>query len=100
MKREPPEHIRIPPVVRISYKIQQGEQPAEIAASVPSRPAPVQAQKGEEHEIEAILKHRKKGKGYRFLTLIKGGPTHDDESLSKKSFVDKDGTVTQLWIEF
>ena len=67
--------IKIHPVVHVIHTILHKEQPLEIAASVQPRPEPVQAEEDEEYEVEAILKHRKRGKEYPFLTLMKGGPT-------------------------
>lgn len=43
------------------------------------RPDPVPAVEGDEYVVEAILKDRKRGKGFQFLTLMKGIPTHDPE---------------------
>ena len=100
LKLELHDHIKIHPVVHISHTIPHKEQLADIAASFQPRPEPVQAEEGEEYEVKAILKHRDRGKGCQFLTLMKGKPTHDAHWLRKKSFVDKDGTVTKLWKEY
>ena len=79
LKLELPDHIGELPVIHVSHTIPYKEQPAEIAASAQPRPEPVQAEEGEEYEVEAIVKHKKRGKGYRFLTLTKVEPTHDAE---------------------
>ena len=60
LKLELPDHVRIHPVVHVSHTIPHKEQPAEIAASVQPRPEPVQAEEGEEYEVGAIIKHRKR----------------------------------------
>ena len=88
---ELPDHIKIHPVVHVGHTIPHKEQPAEIAASVQPRPEPIQAEEGEEYEVEAVLKHMKRGRGHQFLTFMKGEPTHDAERA---------GTVMQLWKEY
>ena len=99
LKLELPDHIKIHPVVHVSHTIPHKEQPAEVAASFQSRPEPIQADEDEEYEVEAIFQHRKRGRDYQFLTFMKR-ETHDAQCLSKKSFVDKDGTVTRIWKEY
>jgi len=95
-----PSHLKIHPVVHVSHTIPFVSQPADIAHAVPPRPTPVPAIQGEEHVVDKILHHRKRGKGYQFLTLMKGAPTHDAIWQPSRDFVDKDGTVTQVWHEY
>ncbi len=64
------------------------------------RPDPVPAVGGEEYIVESILNRRKKGKGYQFLTLMKGSPTHDAEWQPSRNFIDKDGTHTDVLLEY
>ena len=45
-------------------------------------------------EVEEILAHRKKGKGYQWLSLMKGDPRHDAEWQPTRDFIDDDGTIT------
>ncbi|PXF42428.1 hypothetical protein BWQ96_07839 [Gracilariopsis chorda] len=100
LKLELPDHIKIHPIVHVSHTIPHKKQTTDIAASVQPRPEPIQTEEGEEYEVAAILKHKKRGKEFQFLTLMEGAPNHDSEWLSKKSFVDKDGTVTGVWQEY
>ena len=76
------------------------EQPEGIASIVPERPDPVPTSEGEEYVVEAILKHRKKRKGFQFLALMKGCPTHEAEWQPTKDFVDKDGTMNEKFYEY
>lgn len=43
-----------------------------------------------------ILKRGSQGRGYQFLTLIKGSSMHDAELQPAKYFVNNDGKVTQV----
>ena len=72
-------------------------QPSDIAKPVPERPARVKTIHGEEQVVDKILKHRTRGRGYQFLTLMKGAPSHDSEWQPTRDFVDEDGTVTDVW---
>ena len=79
LKLELPDHIKIHPVLHVRNTVTHKEKPAEIAVSVQSRPEPIQADEGEDYEVEDILPHRKSGRGFQFLTAMKGEPTHDDK---------------------
>ena len=61
-------------------------QPCDISAPVTPRPDPTSALEGEEYKLESILNHRKRGKGFQFLTLMKGFPTHDAGTQPTKDF--------------
>ena len=72
-------------------------QPDDIAQPVALKPAPIPTIHGEEHIVEKILNHRPRGRGYQFLTLMKGAPNHDAEWQPTSDFVDPDGTVNAVW---
>jgi hypothetical protein len=95
VKLELPAHLRIHPVVHVIHTTPQYTQPADISSPVPVRPDPVPTDLGPEYEVEAILAHRRRGRGYQFLTLMKGDPIHDAEWQPTRDFVDTDGTVTE-----
>ena len=94
---ELPEHFRIHPVIHVVHTTPFVEQPSDIAQPVVERPEPVPTVHGDEHVVEKILKHRARGRGFQFLTLMKGAPTHDAVWLPTRDFVDADGTVTDVW---
>ena len=100
VKLELPDHLKIHPVVHVSHTTPHSEQPSDIAVPIPAIPAPLPALEGQEYEVESILSHRKKGRGYQFLTLMKGSPTHDAEWQPKKDFVDKDGTMNEKFYDY
>lgn len=95
-----PAHMKIHPVIHVIHTTPYYEQPTDIALPVPPRPDPVPTFEGEEHVVEAILKHKRRGRGYLFLTLMKGAPTHEAEWQPTRDFVDKDGTVTDAWHQY
>ena len=94
-----PEHFKIHPVVHVSHTVPFVEQPREIGQAVQQRPEPIPTVQGEEYVVDKILKHRKRGRGYQVLTLMKGEPQHDAKWQPSSDFVDKDGTVTDVWLE-
>ena len=97
---ELPDHLRIHPVVNVSHTTPHNDQPDDIAAPVQRKPVPIQTPAGEEYEVASILKHKLVGRGYKFLTLMKGEPTHEAEWLGTSNFVDDDGTVTEIWQKY
>ena len=100
LRLELPAHFKIHPVVHVIHTTPCVEQPSDIAPPIPAQPEPVPGIEGNEYEVEKILAHRKKGRGYQFLTLMKGSPTHDAEWQPMKDFVDTDGTVTEVWHKY
>jgi hypothetical protein len=50
---------------------------------------------GPEYEVESIIAHRPRGRGYQFLTLLKGDPPHDTDWQPFRDFIDADGTMTE-----
>ena len=100
VRLELPEHFKIHPVVHVSHTMPFVEQPSEIAQHVQPRPEPIPTVEGKEYTVDKILNHRKRGRGYQFLTLMKGEPHHDAKWQPTSDFVDKDGTVTDVWLEY
>jgi hypothetical protein len=90
-----PEHLKIHPVVHVIHTTPHYAQPADISSPVPVLPAPVATELGPEYEVESILSHRPRGRGYQFLTLMKGDPLHDAELQPARDFIDADGTMTE-----
>jgi hypothetical protein len=62
---------------------------------LPGKPAPVPAVLGDEHEVAAIFAHRRRGRGYQFLTFLKGTGTHDAAWQPTRVFIDPDDTMAQ-----
>ena len=97
---ELPSHFKIHKVVNIMHTVPYHEQPDDIGVILPSRPDPVPTVDGEEFVVDKILQHRKRGRGFQFLTLMKGSPTHDAEWQPARDFIDKDGTMTEPFLEY
>lgn len=97
VKLQLPAHFQNHPVVHVSHTTPYVSQLVDIRADLVERLEPVPAVDRAEQYVESILKHRKRGKGYHFLTLMKGCPTHDAEWQPTSDFVDQDGTVTDVW---
>ena len=89
-KLELPSHFKIKPVVHVSHTVPFHEQPSDIAKPISPRPDPVPTVQGGAYVVEKILKHRKRGRGYQWLTLMKGTPTHEAKWQQARDFTDKD----------
>ena len=50
--------------------------------------------------VEAILKYRKKGKVFHFLTLIKDDANHDAESRPTQDFFDTDEIEKEVFYHY
>ncbi len=95
-----PCHFKIHDVLHVLHTTPYHEQPSDISAPVTKRPDPVPAVVGEEYIVESILNHRKRGKGYQFITLMKVSPTHDADWQPSRDFIDKDGTLRDVSLEY
>ena len=100
VKVELPDHVKIHDVINVMHTVPYRSQPPDIAVPVSPRPDPVPAVEGEEYHVESILKHRKRGRGFQFLTLWKGYPTHDAEWLPTKNFIGWDGSIKEKFYEY
>lgn len=67
------DHSRIHLVIHVPPTTPYVEQPGEVARNVPGRRDPILAVEGNEHLLGNFLVHRRKGNGYQFLILMKGG---------------------------
>ena len=101
VKLELPTQVKIHDVVNVVHTVPYKEQSTEISAPVVPKPDPVPGAGGEEeYHVEEILKHRKRGKGYQFITTWKGYPSHDAEWEPSRNFIEKDGTMNQKFYEY
>lgn len=93
-----PTNMRLHPVIHVSHTIPQKTQPPDISPAVTVRPEPTPDESGTLlFEVERILSHRKRGRGYQWLTLLKGAPEHEAEWQPTRDFVDGDGTLTEAF---
>lgn len=53
----------------------------------------------QEYVVDKILKRRKHGSKYHFLTLVKYEPTYDGKWQHASYFVDKDGVVNGIGLK-
>lgn len=62
----------------------------------PSEPTPIPVNENEELEfnVDWILAHRKRGKGFQWLALLDVFPTYDAQWQQPIYFTGKDGTRT------
>ena len=72
-------HVKIHDVVNVMHTTPYFEQQYEMFAPISQRPDPVPAEEGIEFVVDKISRHRKRGRGYQLLTILKGDPTHEAE---------------------
>lgn len=90
-----PTHMRAHNVVHVEHERRFHSQPTDISNNGPGPSQPFVDEHGDTVvEIGQILGHRKKGRGYQFLALPKGAPTHDACWQPLRDFVDTDNTIT------
>lgn len=73
-----PDCMKIHPVVHVSHTTPFIKKPVDIGNLLPPQPARIPVTGGElENEVDSTLGHRKRGRGYQFLTLLKGTQRHE-----------------------
>ena len=72
-----PDNVKIHDVFSIMHTLPYKEQPEEIATPLPEATDPIPVHGEDEYEVEEILSHRKRGKGFHLLTRWKGFPSHE-----------------------
>lgn len=95
-----PEHLKIHHVVYVSHTISFFEQLSDFGQSFQTRSVPIRTLKRKEHIIDKMRNHRKRGRGCKFPTLMKVEPHHDEKLQTKSDFADKDGTLSDTWLEY
>ena len=100
MKLDLHDHFKIHPVVHVIHTIPYVEHPEDISQPVLPRPEPIPTVQGEEQVVDKVLPHQKRGRGYQFLTLMKGDPDQDSIWQPTRDFVDSHGTVTDVWPKY
>lgn len=88
--------MKVSHVIHVSYTILYGEQPKDIVPAVAERTGLVLIIEGEEHVIDNSMSHRRKPRGFQFLTFMKRDLHHKGTLIRRKDFVDNDGTVTEV----
>jgi hypothetical protein len=63
VRLELPDHLKIHPVVHVIHTTPYRSQPPDTAVPLPEKTAPVPTVLEYEHEVEAILAHRRRGRG-------------------------------------
>jgi len=95
-----PAHVKIHKVVNVSHTVPYFDQPNDIRQPVKPKPEPVPMIEGDEYFVEKILNHRKRGRGYQFLTHMEGLPEHEAEWQPTRDFIDTDGTMNDKFLSY
>lgn len=86
------------PVVKVELTMTYQSQPCDIFKSIPPRPDPVPDAGGNLiFEVEQILGHQKKGRGFQCLTLMKGFPQNYEQWQPTRDVFYSDGTLTAVF---
>lgn len=96
-----PPNIRLHPVVHALHTTPLISQPSSLSQLVTTRPTPAPDDNGHPFfEVSEIVKHRKRGRGFQFLTLLQGAPRHEAVWQPTRDFVDRDGTLTNKFYDY
>ena len=77
------------------------KQPLNISNTPELVPTPIDVGGGKiEFKVKSILAHRKRGRGWQFLTLMENEADHDAAWLPTRNFVADDGTITQALLQY
>ena len=97
-----PHHYRIFPIVHIIHTEPYHQQPSHLRAHnaqpaiyIPSSDAPTQ-----EEEVERILAHRKRGRGYQYFVQWKHLPDHETSWKPRRHLQDADGTINLALLKY
>lgn len=98
IRLELPSYIRIYPVVHVSRTKHHREQPADIAQKVRTTPVPVVSTAAVPlFKVDRILSHRRRGRGYEWVTLMKHSSTNEAQWQPTRDFVHDDGTFSEAF---
>lgn len=67
----------IHPVVHVIHTTPYVSQPGDICETILERPDIFPFPEGVEHFVQEASNHRNRGKGYHWITLMKGEPTQE-----------------------
>lgn len=96
-----PSHIRVHPVVHVEHTKRFYPQPSDISHQMTQPQAPIITADGSpEYVVDKIIAHRKRGKGFQWLTQMIGELQHDAIWQPTKDFIDSDGTVTRALLDY
>lgn len=68
------------PVVHVVHITVHKLQPSDISQPVTGRPDPFPGREGEnQFQVDRVLSHEEKGRGYQWLTILEGFTQHEAE---------------------
>lgn len=93
-----PRHIRFYQVVHVSHTKSHREYPSDLAQKVRTTPVSVDSTAATPlFAVDRILAHRRRGRGYQWLTLMEDSSTHEAQWQHTRDFIDDAGTVTKAF---
>ena len=88
-------------MVHVEHTQKYFEQPKNIAATLTVIPSPIiNTESSKEYHVDSILAHRKRGRGFQWLTLMAGMPRHDAQWRPAIDLIDYDGTITEALLHY
>ena len=86
-----PDNVKIYDVVNVLHTTPHKEQPADIAGELPPRTEPIPDGVGDTlFVVDCIVRHRRRGRGVQFLTLMKEASQHEAQWQPTRDFVESD----------
>ncbi len=93
-------HVKIHDVINIMHTVPFLDQSDTISAPVTKKPDLVPVHGDVEFTVGRILRHRRRGRRYQFLTLMKCDPTPDAKGQAMRDFVGQDGTMNEQFLKY
>lgn len=83
-------------MVHVEHTARAFRQPVDISQPTEAPSQPYVDELGETViEVDRILSHRRRGRGWQFLTLYKNAQFHDAEWKPVRDFFDSDNSITK-----
>lgn len=92
---------RAQPAFHVENIAKRNTKPKDFGLAIPELPVPMPDIDGSLlHVIDSILADRRRGKGYQWITLMKGAPQHDAAWQPTRYFVDDDCMLTATFLDY
>lgn len=96
-----PNNMKCHPTIHVEHTSFYKSQPSEIGRIQEEKSKIIPISRHQSIvEVDKILAHRPRGKGYQWLTLLKGYPQHEARWQPTRDFVDADGTITKAFHDY
>lgn len=94
------DHLKMHPAILMSHNTPYVEQLGDNARKIPEKPALSPAEEVDKNIMEKILAHKRKGRGYQFLTLMESDTLHGAVWKPSSDFVGRHEIITYILLKY